>query len=161
MTLISLRPIGIIRSPHKTPETAPVQPIYAAGALGEVIIDDQYERGLVDLDGFDRLWLIYWCHRARRYQPIVIPNHDDQARGLFSTRSTGRPNPIGISAVRLLGRQGGRLQVADVDILDRTPLLDIKPYVPLFDSYPLASSGWLEQRPSFLRQTGDGFQRTA
>jgi len=99
---------------------------------------------LVDLDGFERIWLIYWFDRSRTPQLSVLPYRDTRERGLFATRVPARINPIGMSAVRLLGVDGTTLRVAEIDILDGTPLLDIKPYVPDYDAYPGARAGWVD-----------------
>ncbi len=106
----------------------------------------EFREGLDDLQGYERIWLIFWCDRAKPFKLKVIPHGKTTYRGLFATRSPNRPNPIGLSAVRLLNVDSGtgRLLVMDVDMLDGTPLLDIKPYVPDFDSYPEAGTGWLD-----------------
>jgi tRNA-Thr(GGU) m(6)t(6)A37 methyltransferase TsaA len=100
--------------------------------------------GLKDLEGFDRIQLLFWCHRAAEAKMLVVPYRDNVERGLFATRAPARPNPIGLSCVRLLGIEGDIVRIAEVDILDDTPLLDIKPYVPQYDHYPGQRTGWLE-----------------
>jgi len=140
---MNLEPIGIIHSPHQEQSGTPVQPLYAEGVEGEVVLDDRYADGLQDIEGFERIWLLFWMDRSRPYKLRLIPYRDTVERGLFATRAPSRPNPIGISCVRLLGREGNRLQVADLDILDGTPLLDIKPYAPKFDAHPDSRAGWL------------------
>ena len=104
----------------------------------------EYTAGLKDLEGFDRIWLFYWFDRAIPGQLLVKPFLDQERHGVFATRSPCRPNAIGLSCVRLLGVAGGRLNVSGLDILDQTPLLDIKPYVPAFDSFEVRRIGWLE-----------------
>jgi tRNA-Thr(GGU) m(6)t(6)A37 methyltransferase TsaA len=141
-----LRPIGVIRSPWAVARGTPVQPVFARGARGQVRIDPAYAEALADIEGFDRLWLIYWFDRAASYRPLVTPFLDDHPRGVLSTRSPARPVPIGLSAVRLLERHGCTLDVADLDVLDRTPLLDLKPYVPRFDAWA-GRAGWLDDAP--------------
>jgi tRNA-Thr(GGU) m(6)t(6)A37 methyltransferase TsaA len=143
---IGLRVIGRIRTPFLQAQGAPIQPAYADGAEGTVWLEDRYATALADLDGFERLWLVYWMDRVPfdSFRPQVVPYRDTRERGLFATRSPCRPNPLGLSVVRLLGREGGSLRVADVDMLDNTPLLDIKPYVPAFDAHPTARAGWLD-----------------
>ena len=143
---IRLARIGIIRSPFKEPTGMPIQPVFAEGAEGSVEVFPQYADGLRDLEGFDRLWLIYWLHQAPPGPLRVIPFRDKTKRGVFATRAPCRPNAIGISCVRLLGLEDHSLRVAGVDMLDGTPLLDIKPYVPEFDSFPNAKAGWLDAR---------------
>jgi len=141
---MKLKPIGIIHSPFTGSAGTPIQPAFARGAEAHVEVFEQYQDGLKDLEGFDRIWLLYWFHRARKYRLRVTPYLDNFERGLFATRAPSRPNPIGLSAVRLLGVEGNTLHVADVDMLDGTPLLDIKPYTPRFDHLTVARSGWLD-----------------
>ncbi|HEY3359221.1 MAG TPA: tRNA (N6-threonylcarbamoyladenosine(37)-N6)-methyltransferase TrmO [Polyangia bacterium] len=142
---LTLRPIGVIRTPFATSPGTPIQPVYAGGAVGRVLVAPEYEAALDDLDGCERVWLIYWLHRAGPFRPRVIPFRDDREHGLFATRSPQRPNPIGISAVRLVRREGPLVEVADIDVVDETPLLDIKPYVPAFDAYPGVRAGWFDR----------------
>jgi tRNA-Thr(GGU) m(6)t(6)A37 methyltransferase TsaA len=141
---IFYRSIGVIHSPFTALELMPVQPVSAHSARGVVEIDSLYQEGLKDLEGFSHLILIYHSHKARAPSLTVTPFLDTQARGLFSTRAPSRPNPIGLSIVELIGVEGNRLSVAKLDILDGTPLLDVKPYVPEFDSWPNATGGWFE-----------------
>jgi len=142
---LQLDPIGIIRSPFIQAAETPIQASMAEGATGTVEILPAFAAGLKDLDGFDRIWLLYWFDRAVAPKLIVTPYLDDQPHGVFATRAPARPNAIGMSAVRLLRIDGCTLRVADVDILDGTPLLDIKPYVPQFDRLPAERTGWLRQ----------------
>ena len=135
-------PIGIIRSPFNHPEGTPIQPFFAGDTRGEVILHKPYVEALQDIEGFERIWLIYWSHLAFHWEPLVVPFRDTRVHGVFATRVPARPNPIGISAVRLLGRSGRSLQIEGVDVVDGTPLLDIKPYVAKFDAYPDARPGW-------------------
>jgi tRNA (adenine37-N6)-methyltransferase len=143
---IALRAIGAIRTPFAASAGTPIQSRYARGAEGTVEIFDEFAAGLRDIEGFDRLWLIYLFDRAAEAQLIVRPYLDDAQHGIFATRSPARPNRIGISSVRLLRAEGTRLTVADVDMLDGTPLLDIKPCVPEFDYLPVERIGWFEGR---------------
>jgi tRNA-Thr(GGU) m(6)t(6)A37 methyltransferase TsaA len=103
------------------------------------------------------VWLVYWFDRAGPYKPRVVPYRDTHERGLFATRSPCRPNPIGVSVVRLLGREGNVLRVGGIDILDRTPLLDIKPYVPEFDAHPASKAGWLDEQREDRREADGRF----
>jgi tRNA-Thr(GGU) m(6)t(6)A37 methyltransferase TsaA len=157
-----LRYIGIIHTPHQKMIGIPIQPFIAKGVLGEVEIFTQFREALSDLAGFERIWLIYWCHRAKEFELRIIPYKDAVPRGLFATRAPSRPNPIGISAVRLLmlNEEAGGLKVPDVDMLDGTPLLDIKPYVPSFDSYTEAKAGWLDTTQSKTEHADDRFSRS-
>lgn len=142
---LELKPIGIVHSPFKEATGTPIQASMARGTLGTIEVVPTFADGLKDLDGFDRIWLLYWFDRAAAPKLIVTPYLDDQPHGVFATRAPARPNPIGMSAVRLLRMEGGTLHVADVDILDGTPLLDIKPYVPRFDHLSAERTGWLQQ----------------
>jgi tRNA-Thr(GGU) m(6)t(6)A37 methyltransferase TsaA len=139
------KPIGVIRTAFQEPRGTPIQPSRARGAKGTVEVFPEYVEGLRDLDGFERVWLIYWLDRAPEPRLLVTPFLDNCERGLFATRAPSRPNPIGMSSVRLLRVAGNTLEVADVDIVDGTPLLDIKPYVPEFDCYAVTRSGWFDQ----------------
>ncbi len=142
--LLSLNPIGVVRSPHLRAEHTPIQPVFAEGIPGRAEVLPQYAAGLADLEGFSHIWLLYWFHRAGPPRLMVQPFLHDAERGVFATRAPARPNPIGLSLVRLVRREGAVLHLADVDILDNTPLLDIKPYVPRFDCRGHVRVGWLE-----------------
>lgn len=141
---MQLRPIGVIHSPFKECKDMPVQPAMAQGVTGSVEIFDEFAAGLKDLAGFDRIWLLFWFHRAAPARMCVTPYLDTQERGLFSTRAPSRPNPIGLSNVRLLAIDGSTLRVAGLDMLDGTPILDIKPCVPRFDYLDAPRCGWLD-----------------
>jgi tRNA-Thr(GGU) m(6)t(6)A37 methyltransferase TsaA len=140
---VHYRPIGVIHTPFRKIEGMPIQPSGAAGIRGTVDMYPEYAEGLKDLDGFSHIILIYHFHESSGFKLIVTPFLDSEPRGLFATRAPKRPNPIGISAVRLLHIKGSTLHVQHVDILDGTPLLDIKPYVPEFDRQPRFRLGWL------------------
>ncbi|MBN2491425.1 MAG: tRNA (N6-threonylcarbamoyladenosine(37)-N6)-methyltransferase TrmO [Planctomycetes bacterium] len=155
------RSIGVIRTPHTAAAGTPIQPIYAEEALGEVHVDPDLEPALADLEGFERIWLVYWCDRAGPFRPRIVPYRDTREHGLFATRAPSRPNPIGLSVVRLLGREGNVLRVRGVDILDGTPLLDIKPYVPEFDAHPSSRAGWLDDRRQDRRHADGRFHEGA
>jgi len=152
---ITLRPIGIIRSPHRDPAGTPIQPRYAEGAVGRAELLPEYAEGLQDIDGFSHLHVLYFMHRAGAVRLMVKPYLQDTLRGVFATRAPARPNPIGLSIVRLVGRSGSVLHLADVDMLDGTPLLDIKPYARRFDVFDVKRSGWLDEVDS-RRRTADG-----
>jgi tRNA-Thr(GGU) m(6)t(6)A37 methyltransferase TsaA len=149
------RPIGVIHSPHETPSGTPIQPAYAEGIEGTVVVDEDLEPALADLEHFERIWLIYHLHRAGPFKPVVIPYRDTRTHGLFATRSPCRPSPIGLSVVRLLERRGSVLRVLGVDVLDGTPLLDIKPYVPEFNACSPSRAGWFDEARE-NRQVADG-----
>ncbi len=152
MPRIVLEPIGLIRTGFKELEGMPIQPAGAETAEGRVIVDPAFEAGLNDIDGFSHLILIYQFHLAKGYRLTLIPFLDNQARGVFSTRAPRRPNPVGISIVSLLRREKNILVVGNIDVVDRTPLIDIKPYVPDFDAPVVTSTGWLEGRAARSRQ---------
>ena len=143
--MIELKPIGIIHTPFTTLEGMPIQPAGAAGIGGTVELFDEYHEGLKDLDGFSHIILLYHFHRSHGFNLQVVPFMDSELRGLFATRAPRRPNPIGISVVQLDKIENGVLHIQNVDIMDGTPLLDIKPYVPEFDSPQNIRTGWLEQ----------------
>ena len=143
-SLIRLTTIGVIRSPFQEPAGTPIQPSFAEGTEGIVEVFPEYADGLQDLDGFERIWLLYWFDRAPSPRLRVVPFRDEVQRGLFATRMPCRPNPIGLSCVQLLGIKHNVLTIGGVDILDGTPLLDIKPYVTEYDTFPQSRAGWLE-----------------
>lgn len=142
---ITYTPIGIIRSPFKDPRGTPIQPPAANGVKGTVEVFEEYSRGLEDLEGFSYIILLYNFHLVKEPKLRVRPFMDEQTHGVFSTRAPNRPNPIGISVVRLIRLEKNLLQVEDLDIVDGTPLLDIKPYVPGFDDREAPRIGWLQQ----------------
>ena len=123
----------------------PIQPAGAAGVIGNVEVFEDFRAGLKDLEGFSHIILLYHFHRSQGFNLHVVPFMDSQIRGLFATRAPRRPNPIGLSVVRLLKIGNGLLHIENVDILDGTPLLDIKPYVPDFDAPTEVRTGWLEE----------------
>ncbi len=146
MEEITYRPIGIIRSPFRDTKGMPIQPSGARGVAGTVEILPEFAEGLNDLDGFSHIFLIYHFHLSRNYSLTVKPFLDDVARGVFATRAPKRPNAIGISVVRLVKIEGCMLHIEDVDIVDSTPLLDLKPYVSAFDVREVERTGWLADR---------------
>ncbi len=154
---LKLAPIGVIETPFREPAGTPIQPSRACGVRGKVRIEPRFQGGLKDLAGFERIWLVYWFHMAPASSLLVTPFLDTTARGVFATRAPTRPCPIGISAVRLLAVQDNVLEVEDIDVLDGTPLLDIKPYVPEFDSYPSSKAGWFDGSSSRVRVADDRF----
>ncbi len=139
-----MEPIGIIRTPYKRLDEMPIQPGGGRGVVGELIIKPEYEEGLSDLDGFSHLYLLYLFHLVNRTEMKVVPFMDDRPRGIFATRSPVRPNHIGLSIVELGAVEGCRVVVNNIDILDNTPLLDIKPYIKAFDFVDQSRSGWMD-----------------
>ena len=156
---MEIKPIGIIHSPFQQAAGTPIQPVFAKGTEGHVEVFDEYSQGLKDLDGFERLWLIYWFDRCRDYSLKVIPYMDTEERGLFATRAPARPNPIGISTVRLEKIERNTVYVREIDILDGTPLLDIKPYSPKFDCFEVSRNGWLENAARRNHKADERFHR--
>ena len=142
----SFRAIGLLHTPFQTREGVPIQGVFDAEARGRAELFKEYEPGLQDIEGFSHLILIYVFHRSTGYDLICRPYMEEQVRGLFAIRAPRRPNPIGFSVVRLERREGNILYLAEVDMLDGTPLLDIKPFVPRFDHREGAKVGWMEER---------------
>jgi tRNA-Thr(GGU) m(6)t(6)A37 methyltransferase TsaA len=145
MDKITIEPIGVIRTPYAEGPDAPIQGRFAPEGQGEVEVFDAYAPALADVDGFSHLTLLYHFHKAGPVELLVKPFLDDVRRGVFATRHPRRPNHVGLTTVKLLERRGNVLVVAGVDMLDGTPLIDIKPYVPAFDREADAvKCGWLE-----------------
>jgi tRNA (adenine37-N6)-methyltransferase len=146
----SFEAIGSVRNTYQKKYDAPRQPLQD-GANDEsystihLLPHRNYEQALEDVRGFDRIWLLYVFHKNAHWKPKVLPPRGRQKRGVFATRAPYRPNPIGISVVTLLDVQGLVLHVGNCDVLDGTPVLDIKPYIPLYDSFPESRTGWLEE----------------
>jgi tRNA (adenine37-N6)-methyltransferase len=156
MTEMQLQAIGTIHSPFTATSGTPIQPRFST-AEGSVELFEPYAAALADLAGFDRIWLLYWFDRTSPARVTVTPFMDDTLRGLFATRAPCRPNPIGMSCVQILGVDGRTLRVGQIDILDNTPLLDIKPYAPRFDHLPADRSGWLDAIPPPRTTADDRF----
>ena len=155
MDEIKYKPIGVIYSPFKEPKGTPIQPAGARGIDGTVEVFPEYAEGLKDIEGFSYIILICHFHLSRGWSLEVKPFMDDQLHGLFATRAPARPNPIGISTVRLVRVEENILHIQDIDIVDGTPLLDIKPYVPEFDVRDVAKTGWLEKNLHKLSTSKD------
>jgi tRNA (adenine37-N6)-methyltransferase len=141
---VELRPIGIIHSPHTKKDECPIQPLYAPDAEAAVEVFGDYAAGLKDVETFSHLYLLYYFDRAGEVELVRRTFLDDTPRGVYASRHPCRPNGIGLSIVRLLRREGNVLVVGGIDVLDRTPLLDIKPYIPRYDTVESASNGWVE-----------------
>jgi len=155
MNEIKYKPIGVIHSPFKEPKGTPIQPAGAKGIEGMVEVFPEYAEGLKDVEGFSHIILIYHFHLSKRSLLKVKPYMDNEARGVFAMRGPSRPNPIGISIVRLVRIEENILYIQDVDIVDGTPLLDIKPYVPEFDIREVEKTGWLEKNVHKLPTSKD------
>lgn len=156
-TTFTVKQIGVIHSPLKEPAGTVIQSAFAEGIEATVEVFEPYAEGLKDLEGFERIWLLYWFDRCKGYKLQVKPYMDTQQHGLFATRAPARPNPIGISPVKLQRIEKNVLYVSCVDILDGTALLDIKPYAPKFDCFAVERSGWLDKTESKNHIADDRF----
>jgi len=141
---IVFKPIGVIHTPFPEPKGAPIQPSRSSHAKGRIEIYPEFQPGLCDLDGFSHITLVYYFHLSEGFDLAVTPFLDTQLRGLFSTRAPRRPNAIGLSVVRLLSIEDGVINIEDVDMVEGTPLLDIKPFIPAFEDIDSYRLGWLE-----------------
>jgi tRNA-Thr(GGU) m(6)t(6)A37 methyltransferase TsaA len=150
---VTYRAIGIIHTPFRELKEMPIQPTGNASAPGTAEVFPEFVEGLKDLEGFSHIILLYHLHEVRRTDLTVTPFLGLETRGVFATRAPTRPNPIGLSIVRLVRVEGNRLYLGNVDILDGTPLLDIKPYVPDFDQATDVRVGWLEAARGKIRST--------
>jgi len=155
MSEIKYQPIGVIHSPFKEPRGVPIQPIAGKGVKGTVEVFPEYTEGLKDIEKFSHIILIYHFHLSQKSSLKVKPYMDDQVHGVFATRAPSRPNHIGISVVRLIKVEGEKLYIKDLDIIDNTPLLDIKPYVPEFDVRQVKKIGWLKKNVDKLPKMKD------
>jgi tRNA (adenine37-N6)-methyltransferase len=145
MNEIVINPIGIIHTPHKDVKNMPIQPIAAEGIKGYIELLPEYLPGLKDLEGFSHITLVYHFHKIVGYELQVIPFMDLETRGIFSCKAPKRPNAIGISTVKLIGIEDSVIHIEQVDMLDGTPLLDIKPFYPRYDNREDVKIGWLEK----------------
>ena len=155
MNEIKYKPIGVIHSPFKEPKGTPIQPAAAKGTSGIVEIFPEYAEGLKDIEGFSHIILLYHFHLSKGSKLIAKPYMDNETHGVFAMRGPSRPNPIGISVVCLVKVEGNMLHIRDVDIVDGTPLLDVKPYVPEFDIREVERIGWLEKSVHKLSESKD------
>jgi len=155
------KPIGVIHSPFHSLEEMPIQPTSDASKPGIVEIYPEYFDGLKDLEGFSHIYLLYHFHKIHQSRLLVTPFLDKEPRGIFSTRAPSRPNSIGLSLVRIVRIENNLIHIAQVDVLDETPLLDIKPYVPEFESVHDVRVGWLEQTKGQIptRKSDDRFKQ--
>ena len=153
--MITLEPIGVINTPFREKNGVPIQARYGDEYIGEVTIDERFVPGLKDLDGFSHIHLIYYFNQHTDYQLEVVPYMDKTPRGLFATRAPKRPNGIGMSLVKLLSIEGNTIRFSGVDMLDGSPLLDIKPYYRDIDERPDAVCGWLEKGAERSRRISD------
>jgi tRNA-Thr(GGU) m(6)t(6)A37 methyltransferase TsaA len=144
---MKISPIGMVHSPFKSKNETPIQP-FKSDAVGRVEVFKKFRDGLCDIEGFSHIVLIYCFHKSRGYNLLVKPYLDSKERGLFATRAPRRPNRIGMTVVKLIRRRGGVLIVRGIDVIDGTPLLDIKPYVPEFNAQGKIRIGWLKGKIS-------------
>ncbi len=153
--------IGIVHSPFKKREGTPIQPPVGGGTEGKVTVFPEYAEGLADLDGFSYIYLIYHFHLSQGYSLKVKPFLDNHLRGVFATRAPRRPNQIGISIVRVTKVERNILHIMDIDIVDGTPLLDIKPYVPEFDMRNVEKNGWYKgkEKESLTKRADNRFKQ--
>ncbi len=142
---IKIRPIGIIHTPYKEPKGIPIQGRFEKGAIGQIEIFSEYQEGLKDIEGFSHLILIYYFDRAKEEKLTGKPFLEDEPHGIFAIRGPMRPNHLGFSIVKLEKIENNIITFSEVDILDNTPLLDIKPYVSHFDSRENVKNGWLDK----------------
>lgn len=155
MKTITYKPIGIIRTPFKEPTGTPIQASGGCGVKGTVEIFPEYLEGLKDLEDFSHIILIYHFHMSKIAQLLVKPFLDEKQHGIFAIRGPSRPNPIGLSVVRLEKIEQNVLHIQDIDIVDETPLLDVKPYVPAFDQREGSKIGWLKEKLDKLPHSRD------
>jgi len=156
---MQILPIGVIKTPFNDLKGMPIQPSGARDIEGTLVINPEYEQGLSDIQGFSHIILLYHFHQSTGYDLMVTPFLDTKKRGLFSTRAPRRPNSIGLSIVELTGRENNKLFVKGIDVLNNTPLIDIKPYVPKFDVKEVTATGWLEeaQKKAVTMKSDDRF----
>ena len=155
MQKIIFETIGTIYTPFNTPKGTPIQPTASKGIFGSVEVFDEYFPALKDLDGFSHIILLYFFHKVKKHSLTVIPYMDTEQHGVFATRAPSRPNPIGLSIVELIKIENNILYVKNVDMLNGTPLLDIKPYVPEFDKRVVTKIGWLDKNVKKLPTAKD------
>jgi tRNA-Thr(GGU) m(6)t(6)A37 methyltransferase TsaA len=148
---VIFRPIGVIYTPFKDLAAMPIQPTSDTSGPGTVEVFPEFAAGLQDLEGFSHIYLLYYLHKVRQSRLIVTPFLDNQPRGVFATRAPSRPNPIGLSLVELVRVEENLLIIQGIDVLDETPLLDIKPYVPEFEGTEDVRIGWLAQARGRIR----------
>jgi tRNA-Thr(GGU) m(6)t(6)A37 methyltransferase TsaA len=152
---IVFKPIGYVKSPHINAKGSPIQSSVAKGHKGTVVVYEEYKDGLKDLEGFSHIILLYHFHLIKDVKLFAIPFMDNVARGIFAIRSPARPNPIGLSVLEIESIEGNLINVKNIDVLNNTPVIDIKPYVPQFDSVFDAKIGWMESKISSAKDKRD------
>jgi tRNA-Thr(GGU) m(6)t(6)A37 methyltransferase TsaA len=141
--MMTMQPIGTVFTEHKSLVNMPVQPVTGDRTTGKIVLDEKFSKGLESLDGFSHIYMIYLFHKSVGYDLTVTPFLDNKQHGLFATRAPRRPNPVGLSIVRLLSVHENVIEIENPDLLDGTPLLDIKPYIEIFDHPQDVISGWM------------------
>jgi tRNA-Thr(GGU) m(6)t(6)A37 methyltransferase TsaA len=140
----ALKPIGVVRSPFVWREQAPRQATVGEPQQATIVLRPGLQNTLKDLEGFDRAWVLFWFHHSRGWKQQIVPPRDRVKRGIFATRAPDRPNALGLSAVGIVAIYGTRITISGHDLLDGTPVLDLKPYIPAYDSFPGARAGWVD-----------------
>jgi tRNA-Thr(GGU) m(6)t(6)A37 methyltransferase TsaA len=152
---MQFEPVGVVRSPYRTKREAPIQPRFSEEeALIEIF--GEFAEGLKDIEGFSHIWVLFHFHESEGFDLCTKPYLDDEERGVFACRSPRRPNPIGMSLVKLVGREGNMLRIKGLDMIDGTPVIDIKPYVDFFDEDEEIRIGWLEGKAEKAKQAKGG-----
>ncbi len=142
---LTLKPIGVVHSPFQWREEAPRQANVGEGVEATIVLRPGMQNTIHDLDGFDYCWVLFWFCYSKGWKDKIIPPRDTVKRGVLATRSPDRPNAIGLSAVRIVAVKGPRITIRGCDILNGSPVLDLKPYIPAYDSFPAAKAGWVDQ----------------
>ena len=155
MKEIIFKPIGVVHSQFKDPYGTPIQSEAGKDMKATVEVFPDYMEGLKDVKGFSHIILLTYFHKAKKHSLHVVPYMDSNTRGVFATRAPSRPNSIGLSIVRIKSIENNIIHIKDVDILDGTPLLDIKPYIPEFDEKENVKTGWLDSKIHKLRNSRD------
>ncbi|MBA2480013.1 MAG: tRNA (N6-threonylcarbamoyladenosine(37)-N6)-methyltransferase TrmO [Planctomycetes bacterium] len=141
---LTVKPIGVVHSPYTWRDEAPRQASVGEPRTGVIVLRPGLQNTLASVLGFDYLWVLFWFHHSHGWKQQVVPPRDRVKRGVFATRSPDRPNPIGLSAVRVLAVVGTKVRIRGLDLLDGTPVLDLKPYIPAYDAFPDAKAGWVD-----------------
>jgi len=149
-----IKPIGIIHSPFSTKEDAPIQGTYCPNSKGTVELFPEYEEGLKDIETFSHIIVLYQFDRAGEVKLVRPTFLDDEPHGVFASRHPCRPNSLGLTVVRLISRAKNLLEVSGVDVLDKTPVIDIKPYIRRFDCFPEANEGWVASKKKRPKPAG-------
>lgn len=150
---MTLEPIGTIHTPYTTLEQMPIQPKGAVDTIGTLVIHEAYKEGLQDLDGFSHVYILYHFHKATRSELVVTPFMDTEIRGVFATRSPLRPSHIGMSVTQIISIKDNIVTLQGIDVLNGTPLLDIKPYIPQFDAVSNVKTGWMNKNETDVANT--------